>query len=43
MTPTPPLPIGASVDQIGIVVRDVQAMAEKLYHTLGIGPFRLME
>jgi len=43
MTPTPPIPIGLSVDQIGIVVRDAQAMAEKLYQILGIGPFRLME
>jgi hypothetical protein len=43
MTDIPPVPTGASVDQIGIVVRDVQAMAENLYHTLGIGPFRLME
>ena len=43
MTPTPPLPTDASIDQIGIVVRDVQAMAETLYQTLGIGPFRLME
>jgi methylmalonyl-CoA/ethylmalonyl-CoA epimerase len=41
--PTPPLPAEASIDQIGIVVRDVQAMAETLYRTLGIGPFRLME
>jgi hypothetical protein len=43
MTPTSPLPAGASVDQIGLVVRDVQAMAETLYQILGIGPFRLME
>jgi len=43
MTPTPPILIGASIDQVGIVVRDVQAMAETFYQTLGIGPFRLME
>ena len=43
MTTTPPNPVSASVDQIGLVVRDVQAMAETLYQTLGIGPFRLMD
>jgi catechol 2,3-dioxygenase-like lactoylglutathione lyase family enzyme len=43
MTPTPPIPVGASIDQIGLVVRDVQAMAESLQETLGIGPFRLID
>jgi hypothetical protein len=43
MTAIDPIPSGASVDQIGIVVRDVQAMAEKLNQILGIGPFRVME
>ena len=43
MTATPPIPVDASVDQIGLVVRDAQAMAETLYQTLGIGPFRLMD
>lgn len=43
MTSTPSLPVDASIDQIGIVVRDAHAMAEKLYQILGIGPFRLVE
>lgn len=43
MTSTNPISIGASVDQIGIVVRDVQAIAEKLNQIFGIGPFRVME
>jgi hypothetical protein len=43
MTTTPPIPAGASIDQVGLVVRDAQAMAETLYQTLGIGPFRIMD
>jgi methylmalonyl-CoA/ethylmalonyl-CoA epimerase len=37
------IPSDVNVDQIGIVVRDLHAMAENLYRILGIGPFRIME
>lgn len=43
MNHTSALPIDPSIDQIGIVVRDAQAMAEVFYRVLGIGPFRMME
>lgn len=43
MTSPSVLPIDPAIDQIGIVVRDVQAMAETLHRLLGIGPFRVME
>jgi hypothetical protein len=33
----------ASVDQVGIVVRDLRATVEALHQLLGIGPFRVME
>lgn len=43
MTSIQALPIDAAIDQIGIVVRDVKAMAERLHQLLGIGPFRIMD
>ncbi len=33
----------ASVDQVGIVVRDLRATVQALHQLLGIGPFRVME
>jgi methylmalonyl-CoA/ethylmalonyl-CoA epimerase len=42
MDPTSPLP-PAQVDQVGIVVDDLQAMAENLHRLLGIGPFRVVD
>lgn len=33
----------SSIDQIGVVVRDVRVVAEQLQALLGIGPFRLVE
>jgi catechol 2,3-dioxygenase-like lactoylglutathione lyase family enzyme len=38
-----PIPAGISLDQIGIVVRDLRATIEALHHLFGIGPFRAME
>ena len=38
-----PSPMDVNVDQIGIVVRNLQEMAENLYQLLGIGPFRTLE
>lgn len=35
--------IGPSVDQIGIVVRDLHSMVANLSQLFGIGPFRVME
>ena len=32
-----------NVDQIGIVVRDLRAIAENLHQLIGIGPFRIFE
>lgn len=43
MTNISALPIDPNIDQIGIVVRDAQAMAEMFHQILGIGPFRMME
>ena len=43
MTDSKPIAIEPNVDQVGIVVRDVQATAKKLYELLGIGPFRVMD
>ena len=37
------IPMDGNVDQIGIVVRDLHAMADNLYRLLGIGPFRILE
>jgi hypothetical protein len=42
MDPASPLPPG-QIDQIGIVVNDLQTMAENLHRLLGIGPFRVLE
>lgn len=33
----------SSIDQIGVVVRDVRQVAEQLTRLLGIGPFRILE
>jgi hypothetical protein len=35
--------IGPNVDQVGIVVRDLQAMVANLSQHFGMGPFRVME
>jgi methylmalonyl-CoA/ethylmalonyl-CoA epimerase len=43
MTAHLPIPEDASIDQVGIIVRDVQQWAEILYKLLGIGPFRVLE
>jgi methylmalonyl-CoA/ethylmalonyl-CoA epimerase len=43
MTKSEVLPAESNVDQIGIVVRDVKAIATKLYDLFGIGPFRVLE
>lgn len=43
MSSLPILPQDANLDQVGIVVRDVQATADQLHQLLGIGPFRMME
>ena len=37
------IPMDTNIDQIGIVVRDLNEMAENLYRLLGIGPFRILE
>ncbi|HJW89296.1 MAG TPA: VOC family protein [Anaerolineales bacterium] len=42
MDSTSLLPPG-QVDQIGIVVNDLQSMAENLHRLLGIGPFRVLD
>jgi methylmalonyl-CoA/ethylmalonyl-CoA epimerase len=43
MAETNSAPVKPSVDQIGIVVRDLRSMVAKLSKTLGIGDFRIME
>lgn len=36
-------PADLTIDQIGIVVNDVRAVAQKLHELIGIGPFRVLE
>lgn len=37
------IPVDINIDQVGIVVRDLHLMVEKLNQLFGIGPFRIME
>jgi methylmalonyl-CoA/ethylmalonyl-CoA epimerase len=38
-----PIPDMASLDQVGIVVRDIQTTIETLQNLFGVGPFRVIE
>ncbi len=38
-----PTSADSSIDQIGVVVRDVRQVAEQLTRLLGVGPFRILE
>lgn len=37
------VPADLAIDQIGIVVNDVPAVAKKLHELIGIGPFRVLD